>query len=191
MSLQITAKTEEARAAFHGPPEVVVPLAAPTTYPLVFTPPRMGTFKACLTLSVAATEEKWTYNLEAVGLDPPATEHILVQCVAGSSKTLKLALKNPLDTLLEYTVITDIPFCQGAASVEVPPHKNTEYDVCFRPMVSGMTTGMVSFSNTTGQVQWYTFDVDVSDPPKIATIDVQTRSALLPAASAHVACSAF
>jgi hypothetical protein len=139
----------------------------------------MGTFKACLTLSVAATEEKWTYNLEGIGLHPPATEHMLVKCAAGSSKALKLSLTNPLDTPLQYSVTTDISFCQGAATVEVPPMKTTEYDVCFRPMVSGMTTGRVSFSNSNGQVQWYTIDVEVLEPPKIGTINVQTRGAML------------
>lgn len=175
--MQITAKTEEAKKAFQGPPEVTVPLATPAVYPLVFTPPRIGTFKACLVFSVAATDEKWTYNLEAVGLEPPATEHMLVKCVAGSSKTLKLALSNPLDVLLEYTVFTDIPYVQGPACVELAPRGNAEYNMCMRPMVSGVTTGMVSFSNSTGQIQWYTFEVDVSEPPKIATINVQTRGA--------------
>lgn len=175
----MSAKTEEAKKAFQGPPEVAVPLASPAVYPLVFTPPRIGTFKACLTLSVAATQEKWTYNLEAVGLEPPATEHMLVKCTAGSSKALKLALSNPLDTLVEYTVFTDIPYVQGSACVELSPRGNAEYDMCLRPMISGVTTGMVSFSNSTGQIQWYTLEVDVAEAPKIATIQVQTRGAQL------------
>jgi hypothetical protein len=183
--LQFTAKTEEAKKAFQGPAEVTVPLATPTFFPLVFTPPRIGTFKACLTLSVAATQEKWTYNLEAVGLEPPALEHKQVQMTAGSSRTLKLALSNPLDSLEEYTVFTDIPFAQGPAMVEIAAHGNTEYDMCMRPTLSGVTLGLVSFTSSTGQLQWFTFEIKVTEAPKIATINVQTRGAQIPP---HTAC---
>ena len=61
--------------------------------------------------------------------------------------------------------------------MELAPRGNAEYNMCLRPMVSGVTTGMVSFSNPAGQIQWYTFDVDVSEAPKIATIHVQARGA--------------
>ena len=175
--LQFTAKTAEARGAFNGPPEVAVPVATPSFYPLVFTPPRIGRFKACLTLSVAATQEKWTYNLEAVGQEPPATEHITFKSTAGSSKPLKLLVSNPLDTTVEYTVFTDMACMQGPASIEVPPRGTADYDLCLRPMLPGLLMGLVSFSTSTGQLQWYSFEVEVSEAPKIDAIHVQTAGA--------------
>jgi hypothetical protein len=176
-NVQITARTDEIKNMFAGPAEVAVPVASPAAYQLTFTPSRVGTFKACLTLCVAATQEKWTYHLEAVGLEPPATDNITCKCVAGSSKHIKLPLTNSSDTPVEYAVLTDLANVQGSASIEVLPHGNTEYEMLLRPMISGIFTGMITFSSPNGHIQWYTIELDVTEPPKIATIHVHMKGA--------------
>jgi hypothetical protein len=175
MHVQLTC--EGGRQLFAGPAELTVPPHSQQDYPLRFLPPWIGEYKGELVLSIPASHETSTYQLHAEGLEPSATDHLQLKCAARSSKLVRLNVPNQTEKPIEYTVFSDIPCLTGPPTITVPPNGSGAYKLAVCPLLPGMFTGTLTFSNTAGQCVWYTVQLDVLDPPKQGRIAVTCAGA--------------
>jgi hypothetical protein len=157
---------------FQGPAEMTVPAGTEASYALSFAPPWMGKYSATLVLAIPITLETNTYNLTGHGLEPCATDHIVLRCQARSHKTMTINVPNQSTAAETFQVFSDLAGIAGPDSVRVGPTGVEAYSFTFTPPLSGSFAGTLTFSATSGQYIWYSVEAIVSAAPKQETISV-------------------
>lgn len=132
-----------------------------------------GVFKARLVLTAQGSMEKWTYLLEGEATDPPAVDHISKTCRSGQRSSISIDVPNHSDVDIVYQVFTDLPVVQGDSMLTVPAGGSQAYHMTVWAMISGMYTGTVTFTNSNGNYEWFTLALEVLEPPKLASFDVE------------------
>ena len=185
--MQLTTDTGTRRDTFAGPASVNVNANQEGSYLLKFTPPWIGTYTGTLVLLIPATQESSTYKLVGRGLEPAATDHIKLACVARGSKPLRLEVPNPVSKQMDFKVFTDLPYLSGQDNVTIGGKSSAKYDMTFCPAVSGSYAGTLTFSSKSGEYVWYTMEAQVAPAPHMETIRVSCPGARLFVALLHTA----
>ena len=164
---------------FKGPTDMVVPAGSQGMYPLTFSPSWIGSFTATLVLAIPATLETTTYKLIGHGVEPAAADHLVLRCTARGRKTMRVRVPCTAAEDVEYKVFTDCPYMSGEETLSVPARSIGTYTLSFAPAVSGVYTGTLTFSSTTGHYVWYTVEGFVAAAPQQETIEVSCPGASL------------
>jgi hypothetical protein len=129
------------------------------SYPLAFKPLWKGVYNGTLTLSNFPNGE-YIFNLRGIAEDPLAEDNIVVNCQVSSypslsfqlelqakeSTTIKLNVRNPTKSLVEYKVESDVPYVSGPPTIMVPPSETSKYELTILPFCSGTFHGSVTFT---------------------------------------------
>jgi hypothetical protein len=169
-----------AHQVYQGPNEVTVSPSSQGSYTLSFKPPSIGIFRSTLILAIPATQEKNIYALEGEGVEPAALDRLVARCPARGVKQIRLNVPNHQDSPIEYQVYTDIGFAQGVDTIAVPAFGSEPYKLTLRPLLPGVYTGTVTFTNANGQYVWFTLEVNVTAATPQDTIHIVTDGVLRP-----------
>ncbi|KAJ9446795.1 hypothetical protein DIPPA_05915 [Diplonema papillatum] len=166
---------------FSGPREVVVKAGKTKIYTLTFAPSWICDAKGSLVLKNQETLEKYTYNLTGRADEPLAENTLNVQCMARDTEKLVISVPNITSDDVVYTVESDVPFARGPATLPVQKSEIGKYELVLKPILSGKTTGSITFITPNKQYLWYVLHIHASRPPPERDIEVATtvRQALL------------
>ncbi|MEW5300161.1 MAG: hypothetical protein WDW36_003110 [Sanguina aurantia] len=161
-------------SAFSGPREVSVPAGCTVNYPLQFRPVSTGVFNGVLELSIPSTGERNTYTLQGRAREPVAEAHIIVECQARKPATKAIAVPNIVGSAADYSVLCDLDFVSGPASVRVTMGVPATYKLTASPSRSGTYMGSITFTTADNQFVWYSMEVRVKEPPPVGIIEVSS-----------------
>lgn len=183
--------------SFSGAKALSVTRGSKEYYKIAFFGNRVGQFEGTLTLREATTNDAFVYKLLGIAEDPLAEdklyfkvkarkretcEIIIPQSLNISSNTTAISKKlvgKPTDPKIEsvkkitYNVQTDLPHVSGASSIEVYEGSITYEMIVFSP-IGGLMSGAITFTNAeTGEIFWYTVDIDVVSPEAEGEVEVE------------------
>ena len=149
---------------FTGPAELTVYPGTPASYPLTFTPTWVSEVTGTLTLTNPRTDDRFVYDLRGVGEEPLAEKHLVLEASARSKATHKVAVNNPTNTDLYFTVECDLPTFAGPSTFKVSAGATTDYSFTLCPAASGTLLGSLTFLQANKHFQWYGLEVRVAPP---------------------------
>eukprot|EP01063_Lacrimia_lanifica_P021383 TRINITY_DN2869_c0_g2_i1.p1 TRINITY_DN2869_c0_g2~~TRINITY_DN2869_c0_g2_i1.p1 ORF type:complete len:2912 (+),score=1278.25 TRINITY_DN2869_c0_g2_i1:97-8832(+) len=158
---------------FMGPREIVVKAGKVKNYTLSFSPQWVCDIKGSLVLKNVDSLEKFTYNLMAKVVEPLAESTILAECVARDTTTVSIKVPNITNDDVVYNVETDIPYARGSSQLTVPKQEVGRYSLILKPILSGKSTGSITFTTPGEQYVWYVVQLQVARPPPERTIEVR------------------
>ncbi|KAJ3372164.1 Cilia- and flagella-associated protein 47 [Kappamyces sp. JEL0680] len=146
-----------------------------TNFPIDFRPSRRCDVNGSLILTNAVTNQKYTYNLKGIGLDPEPQEVLQISCSAREPTELHLKVPNDLAEDCVLDVITDLPVSSGKKKLTVPGQKSAMYSLEIRPLLSGQFSKFVKFVNKKDDTYtWYSIQLAVKPAAPDYTIHINS-----------------
>ncbi|KAM3585737.1 uncharacterized protein V6R79_025810 [Siganus canaliculatus] len=164
-----------------GPPSLEIKPRDSATYTLSVSPWKRGKQTGFLTFLEIDDNKKTNthqgnvfepykvyFSLEVI-CEPAAPIRVIdVQCVAQSSVTIEMPVRNPQGDLLTLDVFLDGDGLSGSNMVSIPPGGTLNYKATFSPGRVGKSTGSVLFQSELVGEFWYQLDLYALPPPVIA-----------------------
>lgn len=114
---------------------------------VAFCPPWVCQAEAKLTLYNPLTNDLFEYDLKAVAEEPLSEGHINLACLARQTAKHNILLHNTTDKPITYNVDTDLIYAAGEPSITLPPNTSQPYTFIVTPMLSGLYTGSITFTD--------------------------------------------
>ena len=77
------------------------------------------------------------YDIEGVGEEPLAEQHITIKCQARRTQKKEISFHNPTNKPINYRVETDLINANGITQFTIQPGKRYTYVLSVTPMLSG------------------------------------------------------
>ena len=172
---------------FFGPPSVKIAAKSTGYYPLEFAPDWICEASGELTLTNAATGDKYSYTLKGVGEAPLAEGNVTAECLARVATPLGFQVFNVSGSgeACELSVESDLLHVTGpqtsgvgarpkgvaaGAPGYVPP--STEYVLSASPQLGGVLHGTITFTAPDGRYLWYTVELQAQQPPAETKLEI-------------------
>eukprot|EP00606_Chrysophyceae_sp_TOSAG23-5_P001155 GSChrysophyteH2.ASY1.ANO1.1079.1 assembled CDS len=171
---------------FSGPKSLSVPKGEKVSYIVSFTGPSLGEFNGSLVIKNTDGADMFDYVLVGVAEEPLAADHLHFKCKARAKQTFHIPVslggshsktKAKADArMVAYTVSTDLQYISGGMSANVPMAGRGDYEFTIMCPVGGVMSGSITFTDPkSGNIIWYTMDIEVTSPKAESTIEVESQ----------------
>ncbi len=171
---------------FSGPKSLSVPKGEKVSYIVSFTGPSLGEFNGSLVVKNTDGADMFDYVLVGVAEEPLAADHLHFKCKARAKQTFHIPVslggshsktKAKADArMVAYTVSTDLQYISGGMSANVPMAGRGDYEFTIMCPVGGVMSGSITFTDPkSGNIIWYTMDIEVTSPKAESTIEVESQ----------------
>lgn len=144
-------------------------------YLLTFAPSWKCESKALLTFKNPLTYDLFEYELIGHGEDPMSRGNIHLKCKVREKTSHTFKIENPYeDEPAIYDVTTDLPegWIIGAKQFKVPISKEAKYKLEVMPILGGVFTGSITFTDQRGRYQWWTITIEADSPKSEKVVDM-------------------
>lgn len=144
-------------------------------YALTFAPTWKVESKCLLTFKNPLTFDVFEYELIGHGEDPMSKGNIHLKCKVREKGTHVFKIENPYDDeTAVYEVTTDLPegWIAGQKDIKVPIGKEAKYKLEVVPILGGIFTGSITFTDQKGRFQWWTITIEADSPKSEKVIDL-------------------
>lgn len=144
-------------------------------YPLTFAPTWKLEAKALLIFRNPVTFDYFEYELIGHGEDPMSKGNVSMKCKVREKTTHIFRVTNPYeDEMATFDVTTDLPeeWVIGQKSFRCPPKKEVKYRLEVMPILGGIFTGSITFTDQKGRYQWWTITIEADSPKSEKTVDL-------------------
>ena len=173
---------------FSGPMKLEVPKGDKVAYVVTFCGPAVGNYEGTLILKNSEGQDMFDYKLSGTAEEPLAAEHLHFKCKARSKQTFSVPLQggaaapakkgaesSAARTIL-YNVSTDLQYLSGGTTANVPMAGVGAYEFSIMCPVGGIMSGSITFTDPkSGNMFWYTLDIEVTTPKAESTIEVESE----------------
>ena len=183
---------------FSGPKSLVVGKRDKANFTVAFTGSAPGTFEGSVILKNSEGQDVFDYTLVGVSEEPLAQDHLHFKCKARNRQDFNIFIKpgggggdkaSPTrdaeavagERKINYNVQTDLQYVAGEAVASIPAASGGDYNFSVMCPVGGVMSGSITFTDpSSGNIVWYTIDVEVTTPLPESTIEVEAmvRSAV-------------
>ena len=120
-------------------------------------------YEGKLSITNTTTNDHYEYDLIGITTDPLAKGHLVIKCVAQSLEKRTIEVANPYkDRAVAYLVETDLINAAGVSRFVIEPGKTYKYQLNVTPLIGGVYTGSITFTEETEPQKyvWYTVSVE-------------------------------
>jgi len=174
---------------FSGPMTLAVPKGGKVAYVVTFCAPAVGNYEGTLILKNSEGQDMFDYKLSGTAEEPLAAEHLHFKCKARSKQTFSIPLQSSAPAPAKkkagdsgaarnvvYNVGTDLQYLSGATTANVPISGVGAYEFSIMCPVGGIMSGSITFTDPkSGNMFWYTLDIEVTTPKAESTIEVESE----------------
>ena len=144
-------------------------------YQLTFAPSWRCEAKALLTFKNPLTFDLFEYELIGHGEDPMSKGNIHLKCKVREKTSHTFKIENPYeDEQAIYDVTTDLPegWIIGPKQIKAMIGKEAKYKLEVMPILGGVFTGSITFTDQRGRYQWWTITIEADSPKSEKLIDL-------------------
>jgi hypothetical protein len=146
-----------------------------TSYlPVKFNPIWKGEFSAKILLNNPLSNEAFEYDIQGVGEDPLAENHIKLKLAVDEEKKVTLSVRNYGDRMATFKPKIEMHGCSGEKKVTIAGNSTEKYELLVRPTLGGIYAGCVTFTDEEGRYIWYTLELESHGAKHFKTMELSS-----------------
>lgn len=163
-------------SSFSSPTHLTAKPKSQLSIPVTFTPYKIGTFSADMTVHNFAKESTTIYKLTATVDEPPAEDKIIVDCKARRDTTRSFMVK-PFIKNGTCEVTATVPMIQFQKEITFKDAQESEFSFSLYAPRGGISAGTITFTDPeTKNFIWYIVEIHVDSPSPEGSIEVTTTA---------------